>query len=256
MKYILFLIGLSYSTVGFSQSSPIFGDGNKVNSSSASIMMLKTDQKVGIGGITAPTARLHVAAGTASANTAPFKMVSGVVLSSVEDGAMEYDGLHIYFSIGATRYQLDQQGGSATTIYNGNGTLSGNRNLSGDNKQLNLGVPGSKLSGLAFTTSGQIFFDGQMQVSTAVAADADYSITLTNTFIILPDITANRNVSLSSPGTGAGKLLIIWNKNSGGNSWTFTNGTVVDATGAAITNLTNDTTYILMNDGTDWVKLN
>lgn len=148
------------------------------------------------------------------------------------------------------------QASSLTTLYNGNGTLSGNRNLSGDNKQLNLGIPASKLSGFAITTSGQIFLQGQVQFSSALAADANYSINLENTWIVLPEITANRTVSLTGPSTGSGKMLIIWNKNSSGNSWSFTGGSVIDAAGSAITNLTNDTVYYLMNDGTDWVKIN
>lgn len=148
------------------------------------------------------------------------------------------------------------QASSLTTLYNGNGTLSGNRNLSGDSKQLNLGIPASKLSGFAITTSGQIFLQGQVQFSSAIATDANYSINLENTWIVLPEITANRTVSLTGPSTGSGKMLIIWNKNSSGNSWSFTGGSVIDAAGSAITNLTNDTVYYLMNDGTDWVKIN
>jgi hypothetical protein len=72
---------------------------------------LKVFGTAGIG-IT-PTAYLHVAAGTNAAGTAPFKLTSGVALDTIEDGALEYHGSHLYFSIGAVRYQLDQQSGVA-----------------------------------------------------------------------------------------------------------------------------------------------
>lgn len=71
--------------------------------------ILRMNGKFGIS--ISPTARLHLPAGTATANTAPLKFTSGTNLATPEDGAMEYDGTHIRFTIGSTRYQLDQQGG-------------------------------------------------------------------------------------------------------------------------------------------------
>lgn len=52
---------------------------------------------VGIGEV-APTAILHLKAGTASANTAPLKFTAGTLLTSVEPGAMEYKGHTLYFT--------------------------------------------------------------------------------------------------------------------------------------------------------------
>jgi hypothetical protein len=69
----------------------------------------------GVGGVTSPTSKLHLPAGTATGNTAPLKFTSGTALTTPEDGAMEYHGSHLYFTIGSTRYQLDQQGGGSTS---------------------------------------------------------------------------------------------------------------------------------------------
>lgn len=44
----------------------------------------------------APTARLHIAAGTSS--TAPMKFSSGTLLSSAQSGALEYDGTNFYLT--------------------------------------------------------------------------------------------------------------------------------------------------------------
>jgi hypothetical protein len=62
-------------------------------------------------GTSSPTAKIHIAAHTTAAGTAPIKLTSGTAMTTPEDGALEYHGSHLYFTIGSTRYQLDQQGG-------------------------------------------------------------------------------------------------------------------------------------------------
>jgi hypothetical protein len=52
---------------------------------------------VGIG-VAAPTANLHLKAGTAAANTAPLKFTTGVLLATPEAGTLEYDGTHLYYT--------------------------------------------------------------------------------------------------------------------------------------------------------------
>jgi hypothetical protein len=54
----------------------------------------------------APTARLHLPAGTSAGNTAPLKLTSGTLLGTPEDGAFEYDGTHLWFTHGVTRVQI------------------------------------------------------------------------------------------------------------------------------------------------------
>lgn len=78
----------------------------------------------GFGSITSPTARLHLPGVTTSAGSAPIKLASGTLMSVVENGAIENDGTHLYYSAGGVRYQLDQQGGGdGNGIYGGNGSL-------------------------------------------------------------------------------------------------------------------------------------
>lgn len=61
--------------------------------------------RVGIGStVTAPTARLHLPAGTATANTAPLKFTAGTNLTTGEAGTMEYNGTNLFFTrTGTTR---------------------------------------------------------------------------------------------------------------------------------------------------------
>lgn len=54
----------------------------------------------------APTALLHLAAGTASANTAPIKLTAGTNLTSPEAGAVEFDGTNYFVTSSSTRYTL------------------------------------------------------------------------------------------------------------------------------------------------------
>ena len=51
---------------------------------------------VGISSITAPTAWLHLPAGTAAANTGPLKFTGGSLLATPESGVIEYDGTSYY----------------------------------------------------------------------------------------------------------------------------------------------------------------
>jgi hypothetical protein len=60
-------------------------------------------------GVTSPEGIVHIKAGTATATTAPLVIDPGTNLSVLKDGACEYNGTHVYFTIGSTRYQLDQQ---------------------------------------------------------------------------------------------------------------------------------------------------
>lgn len=55
------------------------------------------------GGTTSPTAKVHLAAGTTAASTAPLKLTTGTLMTSPEDGAMEYDGDYYYLTESATR---------------------------------------------------------------------------------------------------------------------------------------------------------
>jgi hypothetical protein len=61
---------------------------------------------VGIGGVTGPTARLHLPAGTATAGTAPLKFTSGTNLTTAVAGTMEYDGTSLFWSPSTTRKKL------------------------------------------------------------------------------------------------------------------------------------------------------
>lgn len=77
---------------------------------------IDSTQRVGFG-VASPSAVLMIKAGTATTSTAPLKFTSGTNLTTPEDGAMEYDGSHLYVDISTTRYQLDQQAAAAAKYF-------------------------------------------------------------------------------------------------------------------------------------------
>ena len=84
-------------------------------SSAATLNVVDKVGKMGIG-ITAPSALLHVKAGTAAAGTAPLKLTTGTNLTTVEDGAVEYDGTNYFASSGTVRYTMAKTLTTTATI--------------------------------------------------------------------------------------------------------------------------------------------
>ncbi len=64
-------------------------------------MVINSGGNVGIG-TSSPTAKLHLAAGTATASTAPLKLTSGTNLTTPETGAIEYNGTNLFFTRSGT----------------------------------------------------------------------------------------------------------------------------------------------------------
>ena len=76
--------------------TPAGASGSTLNAAFDAITIYGADGNVGISNVTSPTAKLHIAAGTATASTAPLKLTSGTNLTTPESGAVEYDGTEFY----------------------------------------------------------------------------------------------------------------------------------------------------------------
>lgn len=77
------------------------------------VMTLQGNGNVGIG-TTAPTARLTLVAGTATANTAPLKFTSGTNITTPEAGAVEWNGTNLFLTNSSNIRQTINQGLTAT----------------------------------------------------------------------------------------------------------------------------------------------
>lgn len=85
---------ISSATVG---SILFAGTGGILAQDNSNLFWDDTNNSLGIGTVS-PTARLHLPAGTATANTAPFKFTSGTNLTTAEAGAMEWDGTNLFIT--------------------------------------------------------------------------------------------------------------------------------------------------------------
>lgn len=75
------------------------------------------------GGVTAPTAVLHLKAGTATLNTAPLKFTSGTLLTTAEAGVIEYDGTALYKTIDTTQGRTQDSNQSIFRLVANNSAL-------------------------------------------------------------------------------------------------------------------------------------
>lgn len=94
-------------------------------------------------GITDPLALLHLKAGTAAAGTAPLKFTTGTLLTSVENGAVEYDGADLYLTSGGTRRKLASASVAGDYSNVGSVTGSGALTISAGGTDQNLILSGS-----------------------------------------------------------------------------------------------------------------
>jgi|GEM_PF-394991 len=139
-----FLLGNSTAA-----KSMIFFTGGITTSNEA--MRIDGTGDVGIG-VAAPTAKLHILAGTATAGTAPLKLSTGTNLTTPENGAVEYDGTNYFVSAGSTRYTLAKTL-TATAALNFPSTLPGASATltitvtgAADGDAVSLGVPNAAAS--------------------------------------------------------------------------------------------------------------
>ena len=100
-----------------------------------------------LAGVTSATARLHLAAGTATVSTAPLKFTSGVNLTTAEAGSMEFNGTNLFFSPSTTRHTVNHgltgsrtiDFPSRTTLLSADETITVTGAADGD--VVSLGVP-------------------------------------------------------------------------------------------------------------------
>lgn len=117
--------------------TPAGASGSTLNAAFDAITIYGADGNVGISNVTSPTAKLHIAAGTATASTAPMKFNSGTLLTTAEAGAVEYDGTEFYATNStASRTVLAR-------VLKGSATLDFPDTASGSSSSLTITVTGA-----------------------------------------------------------------------------------------------------------------
>jgi hypothetical protein len=240
---------------GYSSSNNDFRitTGASVLLGGTNLMTIKPTQKIGIGGVTSPTARLHITAGTSTANTAALKIDAGTNLTTPEDGAIEYNGTHWYATIGSTRYQLDQQGGA--TLYTGDGTLAGSRTVSGASNTLSLGTGGSPLASFNITSSGRTaIISGITYDVDANNTDANYTVAGNTIIAEISDVlTTNRTLTMPTASVNGQSVTLLMRFSAGSNHYSLSSAITDNSTGSTFTQLNWGVTYDFMVDqGLTW----
>lgn len=214
------------------------------------------------GGTTPSGFVVGILAGTTT--NAPLRFNSGPLTTSAVAGNEEFltDKRYTTITTGAARkeYTLNDIALTAGRIpyTTTNGRLSDNAGVLYDGTNMSLGTTGAKLTLFSLWSSGdatitsddQVNIVGGLVVSRAVAGDADFTATTAMQTIMLPQISANRALTLPTPANG--QIYIIHNENSAGFAWNIT-GTLQDKTNSAVTSLANDTVYIIQGiSNTHW----
>lgn len=174
------------------------GDIALVTGTTGDVMRLKSGGNVGIG-TTAPTAVLHLKAGTATASTAPLKFTSGTLLTTPEAGAVEFltDDLCATITTGVARktiaWQPEQVNQTASRALNTTYTNTGTRakqimatvrcaiSAAGGNAYVQgksdaSAPPTTAASGLVGIQAGLLGEDNTFQVTFVVAPGMKYRI--------------------------------------------------------------------------------
>ncbi|WP_385888568.1 hypothetical protein [Terrimonas alba] len=99
-----------------------------------------------------PTAKLQIAAGSASTGMAPVKLTAGTNLSTPENGAIEYDGTNYFVTSANTRYTLAKTLTASSTLDFASTAAQSGSNLTvtitgaADGDAVSLGVPNAAVN--------------------------------------------------------------------------------------------------------------
>lgn len=165
-----------------------------------------TNDRVGIG-TASPTARLHLMAGTATANTAPLKFTSGTNLTTAEAGAVEFltDKFYGTITTSAARKEFTLNDAALTSGYipiaTTNGRLTDGAAFTETTYTPTLTNTTNVAASTAYTTYYQRIGD-VVRVWGEISIDATASLTVTELGLSLPIATAIGN-TYELAGTGS-----------------------------------------------------
>jgi len=157
------------------------------------ITILGDSGNTGIGGVTSPTAKLHLAAGTLTAGTAPLKFTAGDLTTAVENGAMEYNGTDFYLSTGGVRNKVVTGSASLSDFIKRTGdTMSGHLYVANSmHIDGNVGI-GNTTPGYKLTVTGDAYFSGAI-LGTNGSASTGRIMHLSGSALLLGDVNNNMN---------------------------------------------------------------
>lgn len=140
-------------------------------------------------------------AGAAGVGLAPLYLQAGTALQTPADGALEYHASHLYFTIGSTRYQLDQQGGITNAAANNELMKSNGTNAV---------VSGLFSSALGSLSLGSASIAGNRTIE-VLSSDANASLLINSKAAGSITLTTGQTVFISSRSPQTSAILTIQN---------------------------------------------
>ena len=206
--------------------------------------------RIGVG-VTAPTAILHLKAGTTAANTAPLKFTSGSLMTTAQAGAIEFltDKFYGTIATGAARKEFTLNDAALTAggvpVITTNGRLTSNANFVWNNTNSRLGImettptaylhlgagtaaantaPLKLTAGVHLTSpeTGAVEFDGTHFYGTIGSTRYQLDQQAGTTYTASNGITLTRNDFSNSLITGLAGGQTITGGTDGGNALTIT----------------------------------
>lgn len=137
-------------------------------------------------------------------------------------------------------------GSSVTTLYSGDGTLSGNRQVSGAGNNLSLGTGGSKVALFTINSSSRSIFNSAIVYGTdATNTDANYTVPSNVIIAELTDVplTTGRTLTLPTAVTNGQCVTLVMRFSAGSNKYSLSAAVTDNATGSTFTTLDWGKTY-------------
>lgn len=157
-------------------------------------MRLLSSGNLGLG-VLNPSAVLHLQAGSSSADTAPLKFTSGVLLTTPENGAVEYNGTDFFITSGGLRRKIALT--NATDDYVGVNSITGSGALT-----VSAGGANQNLT-LAGSGTGSVTTSSPVAVTSATAS----SSSTTGAFVVSGGVGVGGNIFSGGNVSSAGIFL-------------------------------------------------
>jgi len=205
-------IVIGYETIGLGANTVVLGNDSITKT------ILKGNVMIGLNANT-PTARLHLAAGTATASTAPLKFISGTLLTTPEVGAVEFltDKFYGTITTGAVRKTFAFL---ESPVFTGSISIPEKTPVNAIASQGTITMAGIATANETFVIDSQTFtWKAARAAAGEVTIGADAPAAVTN---IVTAVTADLATVTAVDGTGDTVTITAVTKGVAGNSIVFT----------------------------------
>lgn len=208
------------------------------SSSTSRTFSIDSNGRVGINGVTAAAAYLHIAAGTATANTAPFKYTTGTLNTTAEAGANEYNNSYyqtknsgLRYAIGGTIFDAFADAGNSTTTETDLHTYTTPASTLAENGgKVTANYAGTFVSSATATRQMKVYFggtaifdSGTLTISASAAWDVKVTIIRVSSTVVRYTVAMNTQNAALAAYTAVGELTGL----------TLTNTNIIKITGQA-----------------------